>query len=219
MNRIFIGWDSRMPEVSDILAYSLRKHSSRPLTITYLKLHELNLKGPYDPLASTEFTYSRFIVPYLCNYEGIVLFMDNDMLCFSDINEVLDLDMSDYALRVVKHDYHPTSTTKMDGKIQTRYPRKNWSSLMLMNCSRLKCWTKEAVTSQTGAWLHRFEPIPDDLIGEIDKRWNVLDEIKPDTKLIHYTEGGPWFKEKADHPYGKPWFDYRSEMLKQGFSS
>lgn len=209
---VFIGWDSRMPEVSDVLTHSLRKHSSKPLTITHLKLPELGLNRVFDPLASTEFTYSRFLVPFLCGYEGIALFMDNDMLCLSDIQEIFNLDMKDYALRVVKHDHRPRNTVKMDGKIQTSYPRKNWSSMMLADCAKLRCWSKEAVETRTGAWLHRFEPIPDALIGDIPAVWNVLDEIHPDTKLVHYTEGGPWFAEKADHPFGKIWFDYRDEM-------
>lgn len=212
MGKIFIGWDSRMAEVSDVLVHSLEKHSSKPLSIAHLKLSELPLKRKFDPLASTEFTYSRFLVPFLCGYQGIALFMDNDMLCLSDINEVLDLDMRDYALRVVKHDYKPKATVKMDGKVQTVYPRKNWSSFMLMDCAKLQCWSQEAVETKSGAWLHRFEPIPDDLIGDIPFTWNVLDEIRPDTKLVHYTEGGPWFAEKADHPFGKIWFAYRDEM-------
>lgn len=212
MARIWVGWDSRMPEVSDVLVHSLKKRSHEPLEISHLKLSELGLKRSYDPLASTEFTYSRFLVPYLSEYSGIALFMDNDMLCLSDINEALDLDMKDYALRVVKHDYKPTGSVKMDGRIQTSYPRKNWSSFMLMNCAKLRCWTKEAVDSQSGAWLHRFTPIPDELIGDIPPVWNVLDRVNPDTKLVHYTEGGPWFKEKEDHPYGAVWFRERDEM-------
>lgn len=212
VGRVFIGWDSRMAEVSDVLAYSLKKHSKRPLEINHLKLPELGLNRVFDPLASTEFTYSRFLVPFLCGYEGKALFMDNDMLAFSDIHEILDLDMEPYAIRVVKHDYKPKSSIKMDSKVQTSYPRKNWSSFIMMDCAKLRCWTKEAVETRTGAWLHRFEPIPDALIGDIPPTWNVLDEIKPDTKLVHYTEGGPWFEEKKDHPFGKIWFEYRDEM-------
>ena len=71
--RIFIGWDSRMPIASDVLAYSLRKHSSVPLDIKFLKVQELDLKRSFDPLQSTEFTYSRFMVPHLCGYSGTAL--------------------------------------------------------------------------------------------------------------------------------------------------
>ena len=82
---IFIGWDSRFPEPADVLRYSLLKHSSIPLEIRYLKLDELELHRQHDPLASTEFTYSRFLVPHLCKFQGTALFLDNDMLCLGDV--------------------------------------------------------------------------------------------------------------------------------------
>ena len=148
--RIFIGFDSREAECSDVLAYSLRAHSSIPLDIRYLRLAELDLDRPGDPLQSTEFTYTRFLVPHLCGFRGKAVFMDCDMLCLGDIKELDDLDMRGLALRVVKHDHAPTATVKMDGKAQTTYPRKNWSSLMLMNCAGLRLWTKEVVETATG---------------------------------------------------------------------
>jgi lipopolysaccharide biosynthesis glycosyltransferase len=207
--RVFIGWDSREAECADVLAYSLREHSSVPLDIRYLKLSELPFQRDRDSLQSTEFTYSRFLVPYLCGYQGKAIFMDCDMLCLGDIKELDDLDMSRYALRVVKHDYRPTATTKMDGRAQTVYPRKNWSSLMLMNCARLQLWTKEVVESETGAFLHRFQGIEDGLIGDIPDTWNTLDWMDERTKLIHYTSGGPWFEQCKDHPFAEVWFDWR----------
>jgi lipopolysaccharide biosynthesis glycosyltransferase len=207
--RIFIGFDSREAECSDILAYSLRAHSSIPLDIRYLDLRQLDFDRAHDPLQSTEFTYTRFLVPHLCDYQGKAIFMDCDMLCLGDIAELDRLDMTDYALRVVQHDYRPSAATKMDGKAQTVYPRKNWSSLMLMNCARLRLWTKEVVETQSGAYLHRFQDIPDEQIGELPKTWNTLDWMDEHTKLIHYTSGGPWFEECRDHPYGAVWLDWR----------
>lgn len=97
MLRIFIGWDSRFPEPADVLSYTLLKHSSIPLEIRYLKLDELKLSRQHDPLASTEFTYSRFLLPHLCNFRGSALFLDNDMLCLGDIREIAELDMKPYA--------------------------------------------------------------------------------------------------------------------------
>ena len=217
MFRIFIGWDSREAEVADILAYSLRKHASIPLDIRYLKIDELDFNRPRDPLQSTEFTYTRFLVPYLCNYQGKALFMDCDMLALGDIAELDALPMDGLALRVVKHDYKPANTVKMDGCVQTVYPRKNWSSLMLMNCANLKLWTKQVVETQTGAYLHRFQDIPDEMIGELPRTYNTLDWMDEHTKLIHYTNGGPWFEQYKDHPYGGPRYlardEYRARKL------
>jgi hypothetical protein len=166
-----------------------------------------NFHRPHDPLASTEFTYTRFLVPWLQNYRGTALFCDNDMLCLSDIAEIAALPMNGLALRVVKHDYHPNAAMKMYGCPQTSYPRKNWSSLMLMNCDRLKCWSKTVVETGTGAQLHRFQDVPDAEIGELPREWNVLDARDEKTKLIHWTSGGPWFDQYKDAPHAKLWTD------------
>ncbi len=213
MFRIFIGFDSRFPEPADVLRYSLLKHASIPLDIRYLKLNELDLQRPHDPLQSTEFTYTRFLVPFLCQFQGTALFLDNDMLCLGDVRQIAELDMTNLALRVVQHDYHPTNTVKMYGCAQTSYPRKNWSSMMLMNCARLTLWTKHVVETQTGAYLHRFQDIADELVGELPKTWNTLDWMDDRTQLIHYTNGGPWFEDYRNHPHAGIWYRYRDEML------
>lgn len=213
MLRIFVGWDDRFPEPADVLRFSLLKHSSIPLDIRYLKLSELNLTRDYDPLASTQFTYSRFLVPHICNYQGKAIYLDNDMVCLGDVRELDDLDMSDHALRVVKHDHRPETTTKMDGAVQTTYPRKNWSSLMIMNCANLRLWTKTTVETQSGAYLHRFQDIPDEQIGDIPSTWNTLDWMDDTTRLIHYTNGGPWLAAYRDHPHADVWFEMREEMV------
>lgn len=216
-NKIFIGFDTKSEIAYHVLKYSLEKHSSISLEIHPLVLKqlekEIGFRCPGDPLATTEFAYSRFLVPYLCGYQGKAIFMDNDMICFSDIKELFDLDMSNYWIRVVKHNYHSNVETKLHGVKQTNYPRKNWSSLMVLNCEKLRCWTKEAVETKGGKWLHRFEPIPDEFIGEIPNTWNVLERYDETTKLIHYTEGGPWYDNHKDHPYGDIWFRYRNEYL------
>ena len=212
MLRIFIGWDSRFPEPAEVLRHSLLKHASIPLSIHFLKLSELNLSRQHDPLASTEFTYSRFLVPHLCGFEGKAVFMDNDMLCFADVRELDELDMGPYALRVVQHEYQPANTVKMYGAVQTSYPRKNWSSLMLMDCAKLKVWSKETVETQTGAYLHRFQDIPDEQIGHLPPAWNMLDAMDDGTKLIHYTNGGPWFEAYENHPHADVWYAARDAM-------
>jgi hypothetical protein len=211
--RIFIGWDSRFPEPADVLAHSILDRASIPVRIHYLKYAGLEREHGFrrvpDPLASTEFTYTRFLVPFLMGYRGKALFMDNDMLCLADVAELDALDMGPYALRVVKHDHQPTQTVKMYGCPQTRYPRKNWSSLMLMDCAKLTLWTKHVVEQASGAYLHRFQDIPDEMIGEIPSEWNHLDRMDATTKLVHWTSGGPWFDEYRDCPHAEVWLRAR----------
>ncbi len=83
MFRIFIGYDSRFPEPAEVLAYSFRKHSSIPLDIRYLKLDQLDLNRTHDPLASTEFTYSRFLVPHLCDFQGQLCSLTTTCWCLA----------------------------------------------------------------------------------------------------------------------------------------
>jgi lipopolysaccharide biosynthesis glycosyltransferase len=138
--------------------------------------------------------------------------MDSDMLCLADVTELFALDLEPYALRVVKHAHEPAESVKMGGKPQTRYPRKNWSSLMLLNCPRLTAWTKENVETRAARWLHRFEPIPDESIGDLPAEWNALDRCDPGTKVIHYTGGGPWLSAYANHPCAAAWFKHRDAL-------
>jgi len=212
MHRIFIGYDPSQHISFEVLRYSLEKHASEPIEIEAIDAAKLtDFKRAGDPLASTPFTYTRFLVPWLCNYEGTALFMDSDMLALGDVCELFHLPMDGLALRVRQHDYRPTEAVKMGGKVQTQYPRKNWSSLMLMNCPELRAWSKEAVETQTGAWLHRFEPIPDEKIGDLSQEWNVLDRMTGPTKLLHYTSGGPWLAGCEDAPHADLWHRYRKE--------
>lgn len=214
MYKIFIGYDAKAGIASDVAAYSFKKHSSIPLEISYLKLSELNFNRPWDNLQATEFAFSRFLVPYLCNYSNEpTIFVDNDVIVMGDVAEIFNLDMTNYALRVVKHHHVPTTKIKLDNRTQTVYPRKNWSSFYLCRPDRLHCWTKEAVEIQSGAWLHQFKSIPDELIGEMPKTWNVLDYANSDTKMIHYTEGLPIYPGYENHPYAHIWYKYRDEYL------
>lgn len=219
--RIFIGWDSRFPDPARVLAYSLLKHASEPLDIRFLDYRHLQtcygFNREYDPRATTEFTYSRFLVPWLCGFGGVALFLDNDMACFTDIAELFEIAQGlladNLALAVVKHDHQVVDgSTKMYGAVQTAYPRKNWSSLMMMNCRRLLVWDKPAVEKASGAFLHRFERIPDEEILALDPAWNSLDHMDAKTKIIHWTSGGPWYKEYEDCPHAQVWRDLRDEL-------
>ena len=220
--KIFIGWDSREPEAAEVCEYSILKHATVPVEIHFLKQEELRAQGIYtrdlDPQSSTEFTFTRFLVPYLCNYQGNAVFVDCDFLFEHDVKELFEYANDNAAVAVVQHDYQPTNTVKMDGKTQYLYPRKNWSSLMLFNCAHPDCQTltPEIVSSQTGEFLHRFAWTGYE-IGSLDKTWNWLvnwyhepQDGKP--KAIHYTEGGPWFPNYVKTEYGGNWIQAHTEL-------
>lgn len=216
---VYIGWDSRESKAYEVCVKSILKHASKPIKIYPLKINNLRDVGfytrPDDELSSTEFTFSRFLVPYLNSYKGKALFCDCDFLFLDDIVKVFEMANEDKAIQCCKHDYKPSSEFKMEGAKQYLYPRKNWSSLMLFNCGHdaNKSLTKELVNTESGQYLHRFQWLSDDLIGDIPVEWNWLvgwykEGIDGKPKALHYTEGGPWHKGYENCEYSELWNSY-----------
>ena len=167
----FIGWDSREEDAYKVCVHTIKKHASSDVEIVPLKRDELRQQGLYTRdeggAVSTEFAYTRFLTPHLAGYDGWALFIDCDFLFTRDISELFELADDKYALMCVQHDYIPAASIKMDGQKQVAYPRKNWSSCVLWNCSHPAnaIITPDIVNSETGAFLHRFQWLSDDLIG------------------------------------------------------
>lgn len=215
--KVFVGYDPR-----EDIAYQVCKHSiiSRQPNADVRPLVQKELRDagwysrPIDKLASTEFTFTRFLVPELCDFKGWALFMDCDMILQTDIGELFKLADDRYAVMCVHHEYNPKQNIKMDGCKQTIYPRKNWSSVMLFNCEHPsnKKLNQQLINDSeiTGAYLHRFSWLKDEEIGKLSPEWNWLvgwyeqpqDGIP---KLIHYTEGGPWFENYRNCEYHREW--------------
>lgn len=212
MIRVFVGYDKREIAAYHVLCQSILSRSSVPVSIT--PINRDNLGNLYyrerGPLESTDFSMSRFLVPYLCGYEGTAIFMDCDMLCLGDIAELAKFDK--HAVSVVKHDYVPREDTKFLGAVQTKYVKKNWSSVMVFNNELCTALTPYSVNTESGLWLHQFKWLMDDFhIGEIPKEWNwLIDEYEglPDNvKLLHYTLGGPYFDDYRDCTGAQLWVD------------
>ena len=225
----FIGYDSKEDIAYRVCKQSLLNNSTSNIKVKSLKLYELIAKNFYtravDPLASTEFTYSRFLIPALMNYKGWAIFCDCDFLFFKDINLLFDTIEGDRAVYCVKHDYKPKEKHKMDGQQQTIYPRKNWSSFIIFNCAHPsnKKLSIDLVNSETGSFLHQFKWLKDEEIGGLDERWNWLEgwtsghnDKKP--YAVHYTRGGPWFDEWQDVEFASEWINERDEYLKNKFT-
>ncbi|MFN4283648.1 MAG: glycosyltransferase [Alphaproteobacteria bacterium] len=214
--RIYIGWDSREQIAYEVCRSSLLRHASIPLEILPLKQQDMRARGLYarppDPLASTEFTYTRFFVPHLAGYEGWALFCDCDFLWTADVAALVRLADPRYGALCVQHDYRPPETVKMDGAVQTVYPRKNWSSLILFNCAhpQTRRLSPDVANRESGAFLHRFQWLDDAAIGALPETWNWLEGwcAKPAAGLpsaIHYTRGGPWFDNWRHVDYAAEW--------------
>ena len=219
MINVFIGYDKNEKVAFNVLSYSILKHSTRPVAITPIYLP--NIKDSFirerSGIESTDFSFSRFIVPHLMNYQGWALFLDCDQLMLGDVAELWRLRDEKYAVQVAKHDYQPQEEKKFMGAVQTKYVKKNWSSVMLMNCDKCKSLTPDYVNSATGLQLHQFKWLENDfLIGDIPLEWNWLVdepgyEEKENIKNLHYTKGGPYFKEYKNCGYSEIWFDHFNE--------
>ncbi len=212
MIRVFIGYDSRENVAFNVASNSIQRHASRPVQIAQVRKTQLG--GIYnrtdEKLSSTEFSFSRFLVPYLCDYEGWAIFMDCDVLLRDDIAKLWDLRDENYAVMCVKHDHQPKTTIKFLGAEQTQYPKKNWSSVMMLNCAKCKNLTPEFVNTASGLELHQFKWLEsDDMIADVGLNWNFLADYYHHTdnaKLIHYTEGGPYFEDYRTTDYAEDWF-------------
>ena len=222
MINVFVGYDTKEKMAFNVLSYSILKNSSQPIAITPIYLD--NIKDTFvrerNNLSSTEFSFSRFIIPHLMNYQGWALFMDCDMLMKADIAELWRLRDDKYAVQVCKHDYIPKSQTKFLGQVQTVYPKKNWSSFMLMNCKKCTTLTPDYVNKASGLELHQYKWLEsEELIGSLPLEWNWLAdeyEYKTGVKNIHYTEGGPWFSDYNRCDYSQEWWEYAAETTATG---
>lgn len=210
MLKVFIGFDRREIAAYQVCSYSIIKHSSVPVSITPLNIRHLNNFNNTDYKASTEFAFSRFLVPFLSDYEGRSLFIDCDMIVRSDISELFDC-ADESEVQVVKHRYEPDPADKFLGAEQTLYEKKNWSSVMLFNNERCRRLTKHYVNTSSGLHLHQFEWAS--MVGDLPKSWNYLVDEKIDDSqygdpdLVHYTRGGPYFSEYDGCKFSDEWWE------------
>lgn len=219
MIQVFIGYDAKESVAYHVLSHSILRHASQPVSIT--PLVKQHLKNFYvrdrSAIESTDFSFTRFLVPYLSGYSGWSIFMDCDMLMTTDIAELWALRDERYAVMCVKHEYVTRDEVKFLGATQTKYEKKNWSSVMMFNNALCASLTPEVVATESGLFLHQFKWLAsDDQIGALPSEWNYLvGEMTSSAipKLIHYTLGGPYFNSYRQCEYAELWFVEQTFML------
>lgn len=237
MNRaIYVGWDPREEAAYAVAIASVARRLSAFIPVHGLMLGDLRARGLYtrpvaykpgpaggeimwdvisDAPMATQHACARFLVPALAR-TGWALFMDGDVLARADLAALFDgLDPAK-ALYCVQHDHRPVSTRKMDGQLQTAYARKNWSSVMAINCDHPanRTLTVDLVNAVPGRDLHRFSWLRDDEIGALDPAWNFLvghSDPAIDPRIVHFTDGTPDMPGYADQPYADEW---RAEAMR-----
>jgi hypothetical protein len=231
MNRsIYLGFDPREAAAYAVARSSAKRRLTQPIAIRGVVLARLQELGLYrrpiewrdgptgnrimwdtisDAPMSTQHANARFLVPRLA-VTGWALFMDGDVLVRGNLVRLFDgLDQSK-AIYCVKHQHMPPSGVKMDGQEQTRYVRKNWSSVAIWNCEHEanRALTVDVVNSLTGRDLHRLVWLDDEQIGELAPEWNWLVRQSPplaEPKVVHFTEGTPDMPGYEDDPYADEW--------------
>jgi lipopolysaccharide biosynthesis glycosyltransferase len=213
---LYFGFDEREEIGSHVFCSSVIHHASRPVSL--IPLHLPLFRSFYAPGlrdGTNAFIYTRFLIPFLQGFRGWAIFADGaDMICKTDIAQLWALRDEYKAVMVAPHDYKTKHARKYVGtKMEADnrdYPRKNQSSLMLVNCAHF-AWRQmnpETVTAMSGEDLHRFSWIPDDQIGLLPLEWNwIVDEYgaNKDAHLLHWTAGIPGFPHYANAPHAADW--------------
>lgn len=206
--RLFIGFDPREAAAYHVFCQSVIERSSLPVAFHPIHRGMLeNFEGQKD--GTNAFTVSRYLVPFMCDFNGWALFADGDMVCDRDIAELWKLKdehIYDRAICVVRHDYKTRHKRKYVGSIMESanvdYPRKNWSSVMLWNCGHYanRQLTPDFVCDATPQYLHRFQWLNDAQIGDLPQWWNYLvgEDGPCQASLYHHTLGVPGIKHYAD---------------------
>lgn len=192
MLRVFIGYDHRQPVSYNVLQHSIISQSSKPVAVTPLVLRQLPLRRT----GLTPFTFSRFLVPYLCEYRGWALFLDLDMVVKDDIAKLFDFANNNFAVMVSKNKL-----------------KFEWASVMLFNCDKCRILDPQFVEYANN--LHQISWVSDELIGELPGHWNHLvgyDKPKNDVSLVHYTQGVPAFDITSDSEHAELWLEHHKKM-------
>ena len=219
--KIFIGYDSREKIAFHVLSYSIIANATIPVSITPINLNNLKrfYNRPRGKNESTEFSISRFLTPYLSNFEGYSLYLDCDFIMLGNVAKLLKFvaKKSNKTLWCVKHKYTPRNKIKFLKEKQFIYPKKNWSSFMLFNNKKCKALTPKFVSKAHGLYLHQFKWINEELIGSLPKKWNILvgeQKIPKKFNALHYTLGGPYFKKYSKCAGSKYWFEYKKQIFR-----
>lgn len=222
---IYVGFDAKEIRAHNVATTSLRVHSGHAHKVQricrlsiprwYTRPTRQMANGLWDEISdapmSTDHAIARFFIPWLRDYQGWALFTDGDVLFRRDIKELLDLRDERFAVQVVKHPVLTDEGVKKDGHYQLPYRRKNWSSVMLVNCGHPsnRKLTLDVVNNWPGRDLHGFLWLLDDEIGSLQAEWNYLvgvNEPQADPAIVHYTLGTPDVDGHENDPFAEEWF-------------
>ena len=213
--RVYVGHEQREARSFALACASARRFGAdvQPLYESRLRqagllTRPLDTRGGMWDLNSgapqaTAFAIARFYTPLLA-HTGWALFVDCDVVFLRDPAEVMQYADPAKAVAVVKHNVGGVGGTKMDGQVQTSYPRKLWSAVTLWNCEHPanRRINLQMLDQWPGRDLHAFGWLHDDEIGDLPMEWNWLVGMqeKPEYPAVaHYTLGTPELLTECPH--------------------
>lgn len=212
--KIYIGHDTSQAQNTEVCIKSIRKYNP---TVEIIPIVKSDMQRDYgfnrNTDGSTEFTYTRFLVPYIQRYEGVALFCDSDFVWLCDPEELMGYFDPKQAVHCVYHEKMPVrSKEKMENKVNEWYPRKWWSSLMLFNCEHQFCrrLNPDSVNALPASSLHRMIWATN-CIGELPVEYNYLvgyydNDIHP--KALHFTDGTPMYESYRNEPFAEKYLEF-----------
>lgn len=216
MIKLYTGFDQREAAGWHAFTQSVIERTTVPVAITPLNITGAQRDG------SNAFSYTRFLIPELCNFSGFAIYADGaDMIALGDLAELWEMRSEKYAVQVVKHEYETKFPRKYLGTemetVNDNYPRKNWSSLVLWNCGHMAHFeNRENLRSAAGSFLHRFSWLKDDEIGELPATWNWIPEeqgANTKAKILHFSLGIPSIPAHRNTPHANEWQRYSTRAL------
>ena len=216
MIRIFAGFDRREEIGFHAFMSSVMAATTVPVSVTPLVKETLEKDGVTIADGSNAFTYSRFLVAWLCGFQGWALFVDGvNMIARADLAELWAMRDRSKAVQVVKHDYKTKHPRKYVGTsmecANLDYHRKQWAAVMLINCQH------DAWLGLTPTELNHLDPLTllqlkfldDEDIGSLPPEWNWLCDEHGEwdgAKLLHFTAGIPSMPAYENSAHSAEWF-------------
>ena len=206
--RIYVGATEAETLPCKVLEYSIRKHASMSVEVFPLCHAQIDIPQPKQPKNQprTPFSFQRFLIPALTNYQGRAIYLDSDMLLFDDIRNLWSVPFHGADLLAV----HQSDVS------QPQF------SVMLLNCDSLSWDIKEIVRElDRGALSYEqlmFEmAVATNVRAAIEPRWNSLEHFaEEETALLHYTDMNtqPW--RSTGNGLGYLWMQTLFEALDSG---
>jgi hypothetical protein len=218
--RVFVGADRSQQLAISVLEYSIRRHTTAQVQVT--PMIDLPVPVPRDPRNGqrTGFSFSRFCIPKLAGYRGKAIYMDADMLVFSDIRELWSLPFDGAKIIIQKEVKFEAETTAKAGAPKKR---KKQCAVMLLDCDRLD-WDIDRIVEGLDTGTYDYEELMYDMciLAEEEVKygvpfeWNSLEHWDAQTRLLHFTDVAtqPW--TSCRNPLGTLWFDEVARMLDEG---